>query len=279
MTFAGHLDPPGDGTELTLELARRSHEPIAADKARNLLALRQRLGLPGLPSNGAAAPVLQPVAATARARALRLAPWQQLVAVGTVTGAIGFFLGLGVSERASNTAASNTPPAELQQALATLPAPAALAVTPPQPTMAESALAESALAKSALAESAEPSAAPSVNAALRARAPKTRRTAARSASTERSDPDFLEAVRLLSRARRTLDRQEPALALSLLDELDERFPRQLLDEERAATRVFALCANGDREAALTLARSWFSQRPRSIYTRRLEQSCASEALR
>jgi hypothetical protein len=43
--------------------------------------------------------------------------------------------------------------------------------------------------------------------------------------------------------------------------------------------VFALCANGDRAAALTLARRWFSERPRSIYTRRLEQSCASEALR
>jgi hypothetical protein len=272
MTFAGHFDPPGDGTELTLELARRSHEPIAADKARNLLALRQRLGLPGLASHGAAAPVLQPVAATARARALRLAPWQQLVAVGTVTGAIGFFLGLGVSERASATAASNgalsdspiSAPAELQQELATLPAPAELAVPPSQPTVTEPA---------------ERSVSPSANAALRTRATKTRHAAARSASAERSDSDFLEAVRLLSRARRTLDRQEPALALSLLDELDERFPSQLLDEERAATRVFALCANGERAAALTLARSWFSQRPRSLYTRRLEQSCAREALR
>jgi hypothetical protein len=271
MTFAGHFDPPGDGTELTLELARRSHEPIAADKARNLLALRQRLGLPGLASHGAAAPVLQPVAATARARALRLAPWQQLVAVGTVTGAIGFFLGLGVSERASATAASNgalsdspiSAPAELQQALATLPAPAA----------------ETTVAETTVTEPAERSVSPSANAALRTRATKTRHAAARSASAERSDSDFLEAVRLLSRARRTLDRQEPALALSLLDELDERFPSQLLDEERAATRVFALCANGERAAALTLARSWFSQRPRSLYTRRLEQSCAREALR
>lgn len=268
MTFAGRFHPPGEATELTLELARRSHEPIAADKARNLLALRQRLGLPGLASSDAAAPVLQPVAATARARVLRLAPWQQLVAVGTVTGAIGFFLGLGVRERASNTVVRDSllgVPAELQQALAPPPAAEAAPVLQPAPPT--------------VAELAEATASPSTNAPLRARATKTRRTAARSVAVERADPDFLEAVRLLSRARRTLDRQEPALALSLLDELDERFPRQLLDEERAATRVFALCANGERAAALTLARSWFSQRPRSIYTRRLEQSCAREALR
>ena len=65
----------------------------------------------------------------------------------------------------------------------------------------------------------------------------------------------------------------------LLDELDARFSSQLLDEERAATRVLGLCASGDSAAALVLARREFSARPRSIYTRRLEQSCASGALR
>jgi hypothetical protein len=104
-------------------------------------------------------------------------------------------------------------------------------------------------------------------------------THSRVTAAERSDPAFLEALQLLSRARRALDRREPALALGLLDELDTRFARELLDEERAATRVFALCASDERAAALALARSWFVDRPRSIYTRRLEQSCAGEALR
>jgi hypothetical protein len=94
----------------------------------------------------------------------------------------------------------------------------------------------------------------------------------------RPTPDFAAALQLLTRARGALDRDEPALALRLLDELDASFPRELLDQERGATRVLGLCANGEQARAVQLARQLFAGRPRSIYSHRLERSCAGEAL-
>lgn len=297
MTLAGRFELPGDTSELTLELARRSHEPAAADRARNLAALRSRLGLP-VPAGGpvAGGPVATgPVAggavsplAAAPPRALRLAPWQQLVAVGVVTGAVGFFLGLGVSERANTveSAASPATSTSLQHALA--PSPARLdRQAPSEPIPSEPPPAEHNVAQPTAAQASvtEPigAAAPARTAMVAPRAARARRApparATVAAAAERSDPELLEAVRLLARARRALDRQEPALALGLLDELDARFARELLDEERAATRVLGLCASGERASAFALARSWFAERPRSIYRRRLEQSCARDALR
>jgi hypothetical protein len=273
-----------DHTELTLELARRSHEPVSADRARNLAALRSRLGLPGSAGGGSLAhgsvPPAQPPLAVAPDRLPRFAPWQQLLAVGAVTGTLGFLLGLGVRESAA--VATNAQTAAATNTLQ--PAPAATNVTEyAKPVQAAAPATPLPVAQPTVAQPtvAQPTVAPPSGTPLsRATKPqKPRRTAARSTAAEPSAPDFLEAVQLLSRSRRALERQEPALALSLLDELDARFSARLLDEERAATRVLALCASGERERALALARSWFSTRPRSIYTPRLEQSCASEALR
>ena len=63
------------------------------------------------------------------------------------------------------------------------------------------------------------------------------------------------------------------LAQSLLDELDERFPPQLLEEERLATRALGWCALGERGRAESAARKLLADSPRSIYAERLEQSC------
>jgi hypothetical protein len=81
-------------------------------------------------------------------------------------------------------------------------------------------------------------------------------------------------VRLLRRARSALSKGEAPFALSLLNELDARFPPDVLDEERGATRVLALCANGDEAAAKQLALRLLREYPRSIYAPRLELSCA-----
>lgn len=289
MTLASRFELPGDTSELTLELARRSHEPAAADRARNLAALRDRLGLP-VPGSPIAGGPASPQLAAPAARALRLAPWQQLLAVGAFTGVVGFFLGLGVSERASpDSAAPLAASTALQHARA--PSPARPDVEAPrEPAPSEPGTAEPGTAEPSGAAPRAGEAAPRARAAApRApvtkpapRAAKARRVQAPRATgetgAERSDPELLEAVRLLARARRALDRQEPALALGLLDELDARFARELLDEERAATRVLSLCASGEPASALALARSTFADRPRSIYTRRLEQSCARDAL-
>lgn len=279
MTLADRHELPGTPAELTLELARRSHEPTTADRARNLAALRGRLGLPaplGSPPVSNPVPPLRPPAPAAASRGLGLAPWQQLVGVGVLTGAMGFFLGLGVSERASSEPVGAPLDAALQQA------PAPSAVTAPRDARPELAAvtAETAVpARSALQGSPRPAGAPPERARSVVKRSVPRQSVATPSVAERSDPELIEAVRLLGRARRALERQEPALALGLLDELDARFARELLDEERSATRVLALCAGGEPAAALELARGWLVDRPRSIYARRLEQSCARAALR
>jgi hypothetical protein len=86
---------------------------------------------------------------------------------------------------------------------------------------------------------------------------------------------FFEAVRLLQRAQRALDGGELALALVLLEELDTRFPPELLGEEREAARVIALCKGGDTERASRLARELATRSPSSIYAARITRSCGS----
>ena len=46
---------------------------------------------------------------------------------------------------------------------------------------------------------------------------------------------------MLQRARRALNAENGRLALGIVEELDERFPKGLLVEERSATRILSLC--------------------------------------
>jgi hypothetical protein len=91
------------------------------------------------------------------------------------------------------------------------------------------------------------------------------------------DPNarFLEAVRLLSRAQRAIDGGEPALALVLLDEIDQRVARELLSEERAAALVIALCKSGELDRARSVAAALAAASPSSIYAGRIARSCGS----
>jgi hypothetical protein len=49
-----------------------------------------------------------------------------------------------------------------------------------------------------------------------------------------------------------------------------------LNEERQATRVLALCANGESDRASQTAAVLRAQSPSSIYLARLQRSCAAE---
>jgi len=187
-----------------------------------------------------------------------LAPWQQWIAVGLVTGAIGFYLGRRFADPL---------PAVAQQTTLATTAPAVTEASPALTAHAEAA---------SVAELGTHTVATSRTSSGELRRSATKVTAARP-SAQRS-ADFLQAVQLLARARRALERGEPALALGLLDELDSRFPREMLDEERGATRVLGLCANGEQPAAVELAQRLFAGRQRSIYTRRIERSCVGAAL-
>jgi len=88
------------------------------------------------------------------------------------------------------------------------------------------------------------------------------------------DAGFLEAVRIVQRAQRSLERSAPHTALLLLDDLDARFPAALLNEERLATRVLAFCAIGASARARRAAAELELRNPSSIYAARIAQSCA-----
>lgn len=97
------------------------------------------------------------------------------------------------------------------------------------------------------------------------------------ASPPAGDPRFLEAVRLVQRAQRAVESGAASTALSLLDELDARFPAALLNEERLATRVLALCASGAVARAKRVAAELGARNSSSIYAARIAQSCAGSA--
>lgn len=254
--------------EMTLELAHGAREPSAADKARNLAALRARLGL--VPHGAGAGRVAQ--------RPLELEPmlrprslWPRLLVAGVATGVVGFLIGLNLGrtygERELPVAAGPSGVA----APTGVPAPQQ-AAPPPASAEAPQAVAvvnESDVVKE-VADEAE-----GRTSALPRNAIDERTARARS---EASGPDFLDAVRLLRRAQRALRTGDAAVGSSLLDELDERFRPGVLQEERQATRVLAWCASGEPERAEALARELLAHNPRSIYARRMHQSCVGDAL-
>src|SRR5690606_39294121 len=87
-------------------------------------------------------------------------------------------------------------------------------------------------------------------------------------------PGFLGVVRILQRAQRSLERGAAPTALQLLDELDARFPAAVLNEERLATRVLALCGVGATDRARRVAAELSAGNRSSIYAARIAQSCA-----
>jgi hypothetical protein len=106
------------------------------------------------------------------------------------------------------------------------------------------------------------------------RQPKRRaRPAAVLSKPAQSPLSLAEALELLQRADRAIYSGEAAWALSLLDELDARAPRPLLREERVATRVLALCRDGQLDAAERLAHAARNETPGSIYGALLERGC------
>jgi hypothetical protein len=94
---------------------------------------------------------------------------------------------------------------------------------------------------------------------------------------ERVEHTFLEALRLLQRSQRALEGGDVAFAMSLLDELDARFPARVLAEERQVARALGWCALGDEAQAARVGSRLLLDNPQSIYATRLARSCVRPA--
>jgi len=89
-----------------------------------------------------------------------------------------------------------------------------------------------------------------------------------------SPQSTLEAeLALLRDAKKALDDGNATRSLAILDEHQRKFPSGVLVEERASTRVLALCAAGRTAEARTSAHDFLQQYPRSPSAPRVRGSC------
>lgn len=106
-------------------------------------------------------------------------------------------------------------------------------------------------------------------------APKTRPVPARaSAATPARAPSLRDELSLLSRVQAALQRGDGSEALRLLDE--HRTSDRQLYAERAAARVFALCAAGKAEAARSAAATFAREHPSSVQASAVARACAEK---
>jgi len=284
------------------ELERRfiraaQHElgPSAADRERNQAAVLDRLaaepwsGAPGAathrtgldtPSHfarSAASGALAGVVGAVRGSRLGM------LGVGLVVGAmVGGWVGFGLGRSGSNANGSNAngsnasgwnaPTAPVSDAVAA-PLEASPAAAEEAPAAALEAPEQATPALDARPEEAVVDADAARNRALAAnRARAARRTPAAPAQPESS---LAVELAMLQRARRALNAENGRLALGIVEELDERFPKGVLVEERSATRILSLCQLERAAEAKQAARDFLERYPSSVYAERVRQSCAA----
>jgi hypothetical protein len=143
-------------------------------------------------------------------------------------------------------------------------APAVVATTTTVVTPA-AAPAPTAIAQSERSESVVADASVEVAPRPSARAPAAR-------ATKPASDGAQQELALLQRVERALRNEDGALALVLLRELDRKFPKSALLEERAAARLMGHCVQKER-AAPEAARAFLKQHPSSVYQSRLRSLC------
>jgi hypothetical protein len=88
---------------------------------------------------------------------------------------------------------------------------------------------------------------------------------------------FAEELALLRRAERATRSGDAALARSLIAELDARFPKTALRQERAALLVLVACLTSE-PAAQADARDFMRRHEQSLYIDRIRAACGLDAM-
>jgi hypothetical protein len=105
------------------------------------------------------------------------------------------------------------------------------------------------------------------------KAPRPQQTAAAPREETRASRNT-EELDLMRRIERSLRNDQPGLALALLAEVEARFPRSALEEERLAASVMAHCGLQD-PGHERRAESFLQSRPRSVYRTRVMAACGT----
>lgn len=93
---------------------------------------------------------------------------------------------------------------------------------------------------------------------------------------EPTGDQVLAELALIQRIKEALDADQPARALTLVEQHARSFARGTLIEEREALRVVALCADDDPKRGLRAQRSFLRAYPRSAYGDRVRGACPAE---
>jgi hypothetical protein len=102
------------------------------------------------------------------------------------------------------------------------------------------------------------------------------RAHARSASSTGDADSFQEELALLARAERAIRAGNATLARSFIAELEARFPKTALRQERAALLVLAACATREPTARRE-AREFLGDHGHSVYVDRIRSMCELES--
>jgi hypothetical protein len=245
------------GVDARLRLARQVLSPSDEHRRRVRSALAARLAAEG---QTATVRVGRRIASPRLSRALEAAA---LVAAG-------FVLGVWFAETRPPEAAAplaNHASADADQRVEAPPEPAPASPTRAEPSQAQPAVAVSAASSAA----AEPSNARSRPAKASSTGAHGReRTGAPSRAT--AADGFAEELALLRRAERATRSGDALLARSLIAELDARFPKTALRQERAALLVLVACATGE-PAAQAGAREFMERHEQSVHIDRIRSAC------
>ncbi len=236
-----------DFAKLELELvasARGAIEPGPQDRAR----LREALGLK-ISAIGAAAST--PSLGVSRPRPLRHVVNSHVVALSSVAGIVGalsFGAGYYVGHRASKVIVKTVTAAQ--------PQPVAVNASP-------------------TSESSHALDSPSLTSSLDWGHNSTRLRVTPSAAPgpQSQENSLAEELDFLRRAEHTIRSGNYPVALGLLRELDERFPKGHLLEERTAARVMANCQLDDIERAHARGNAYLLAHPQSMYADRVRALC------
>jgi hypothetical protein len=270
--------------ESLLRAARESLSPTLMDRHRHEAALLARLDVPAASETGLRAPMRSETreivgtgglfaGSSPRLGAGRLELISAGLAVGVVVGGIvGFALGRSghdAPEQGSleGRAVSGPPEQRRERALGS--------VTPNARDEIAKAIAD-VPGENAAADSREPAERLAPEGPPGSRAAITTKQLRPARERERKRPESSLAVELsmLQRARRALGADNGRLALGIVQELEERFPRGVLMEERRATRVLSLCLLGRTDEARRFGREFLAQHGSSVYAERVRASCA-----
>lgn len=225
----------GPDARSLLDAARDAHDPTAADRTRVKGKVAARIG---------AAAFGTTIAVTATSSTARTA-----AKVGIAAAVGGALLLAGFWWKSSHEPVATTPVENKPAVAATAPAP------PPVVTDTTPAIPVESLAPvPTVAEKKVVAPAPA-----------------------QADPQStLDAeLALLTSAKKAINDSDPTRSLAILDEHQRKYPDGILAEERASTRVFALCAANRTAEAKTSAQDFLAKYPRSPSAPRVRASCGA----